>query len=105
MMNIDICTLILFAAVIVCLASAFFAVRIICVPQLPSRKKIILAAAYIVTFGCISWSITNQLLTEDGSVFAAFVACITLGCSGLILTSVRYTFRSLMQADEEKSNK
>lgn len=102
MINLNICTAPLLAACVVCLAAAFYSIRILCIVQLSRRRQAALAAAHILSFTCLAWSITRQLKQEDGSVLAAAVACITLGCSTLIFASMRFTYKNLKRSDTKK---
>lgn len=106
MISLNICTVPLLAACAVCLASAFYSVRILCIAaKLFRRRQAVLAAAHILTFTCFAWSITSQLREEDGSGYAAAVACITLGCSALLFASMKYIYRGFEQLDDKKTKR
>lgn len=104
MIDINICTVPLLASCAVCLASAFYSVRILCIAaKLSRRRQAALAAAHILTFTSFAWSITCQLREEDGSGYAAAVACITLGCSALLFDSMKYIYKIFEQLDDKKA--
>lgn len=106
MINLNICTVPLLAACVVCLISAFYSVRILCIAaKLFPRRQAALAAAHILTFASFAWSITRQLRKEDGSGYAVAVACVTLGCSALLFASMKYIYRSFEQLDDKKTKR